>query len=268
MEMKSLRLGHRSDVGQVRKANEDAYLALVSILHQGTENFPFCLFMVADGMGGQEGGGEASQLAIRTASERLIDKLYLPLLGGRGLDSSQTPITEVLVDSVADANAAINRDVPGGGTTLSIAVLLRGIVYVAHVGDSRVYMMHDGIVEQVSRDHSVVARLLEMNEASPEELLTHPQRSLLYRAVGQEDEVPVDVYHRSLTDRCHLLICSDGLWSLVSDEEMSDIVHSEPEPQQACNRLIERANERGGDDNITVILAEVESSCQKGSADS
>jgi serine/threonine protein phosphatase PrpC len=257
-KMSSLQVGHGSDVGQVRGTNEDAYLALVSIFRQGTENLPFGLFMGADGMGGQDGGEEASQLAIRTASESLIDRLYLPLLGRRGLDSSQTPITEVLAGSVADANAAINRDVPGGGTTLSIAVVLREIVYVAHVGDSRVYMMRYGVVEQVSRDHSVVARLIEMNEASPEELLTHPQRSLLYRAVGQEDEVPVDLYHRSLMGDCHLLICSDGLWSLVSEDEISDIVRSEPEPQRACDQLIEKANARGGDDNITVVLAEVE----------
>jgi len=214
--------------------------------------------VVADGMGGHARGEDASRLAIEAVAGTLMDRLCRPFVGGAPGDSTQAPISDALVEAVEAANASVRGAVQGAGTTLSAAVLLPRTVYVAHVGDSRVYIIHDGSAEQVTRDHSVAARLVEMGEVSLSQSADHPQRNLLYRAIGQEDALQVDVEHRPLSFGDSVVLCTDGLWSTVSPERIAEVLETEHDPQRACDRLVAEANSRGGEDNITVLVARVE----------
>ncbi len=258
-----MRVGRASDIGQVRTTNQDALVTFVAeyigdhvddagMLSRG----PFGFFIVADGMGGHQAGEVASSLAARVVAHQVIETIYLPYLMGEGPEAFQDPLTDLLGRAVSTANQAVHQQVPGGGTTLTCALVLGRRVYVAHVGDSRAYLVTDRL-RQLTQDHSFVGRLVELGELSPDEAAVHPQRNVLYRAVGQGDHLDVDTYSQLLPPASRLLLCSDGLWGHVSEEEIGAIIASTPNPQKACERLIEAANAAGGSDNITVVLIEI-----------
>ncbi len=247
-------VGRATDVGQVRERNEDALFTLEAMLEHNGQSVPFGLFIVADGMGGHKEGDLASFLAARIVAAHIVREIYLPLLGGAGQEWTQSPISEVLNAAVIVANEAIHRGTAGGGTTLTAALLMGDSVHIAHVGDSRAYILRDEKLCQVTKDHSLIARLLELGQLSDEEALIHPQRNVLYRALGQGEKMEVDTYFESIPPGGHLLLCSDGLWGMVSEAEMEAIISASALPQEACNTLIAAANEHGGEDNITVIL--------------
>ncbi|HEY84918.1 MAG TPA: serine/threonine-protein phosphatase, partial [Chloroflexi bacterium] len=180
--------------------------------------------------------------------------LYLPDLTRNENSASQLPINEVLNAAVIAANHAVLEQVPEAGTTLTIAVVTGHYAYLAHVGDSRAYLYHDGQLQQITQDHSLVARLVELGQATAEEALTHPQRNVLYRAIGQSGTLEVETYFQSLPVNAYLLICSDGLWGMVPDDEITHILASATTPEDGVDKLIDAANANGGDDNITAIL--------------
>jgi protein phosphatase len=131
------------------------------------------------------------------------------------------------------------------------------LAYIGHVGDSRAYIIDKNNIEQLTRDHSLVRRLIELEQLTEEEALEHPQRNVLYRAIGQNETIDVDAITRRLQPGSRLLICSDGLWNLVPTEEIKSVVFSSSSPQQACEQLVKLANDRGGPDNISVILVKI-----------
>ncbi len=133
-----------------------------------------------------------------------------------------------------------------------------GQIYIGHVGDSRAYVFAEDMLRQITHDHSLVDRLVEMGQLSPEEALHHPQRNVLYRAVGQGDGLEVDTHVETMPAAGRLLLCSDGLWGMVDDEHIAAILAAASSPQQACDALIEAANHAGGKDNITVVVVEGE----------
>jgi protein phosphatase len=133
-------------------------------------------------------------------------------------------------------------------------VIIGDLAYIAHVGDSRIYLIHRGSIEQITRDHSLVQRLIELGQLTPEEAVDHKQPNVLYRALGQNELVEVDTLTRRLPPYSCLLLCSDGLWNQVSDDEILDIIMKHTNPQEACAKLIALANMRGGIDNVTAIL--------------
>ncbi|PJF42705.1 MAG: hypothetical protein CUN55_09710 [Phototrophicales bacterium] len=251
--------GQLSDVGQMRDNNQDAVLSFVSSasLSQAAPNFG--LFVVADGMGGHENGERASAIATRVIAKHVIDEIFIPSLSGEiGSSADRPTITEVLREAVQQANHVVSEQVPDGGTTVTTAAIIGHAAYLAHVGDSRAYLITDEFIEQITRDHSLVQRLIELDQLTPEDAVEHPQRNVLYRALGQNDHLDVDPVFRQLPPGAFLLICSDGLWNLVKREEIQQIVLEERDtPQQACQRLVEMANDRGGTDNITVIIVRV-----------
>jgi protein phosphatase len=157
---------------------------------------------------------------------------------------------------LTEANRAVIQSVGEGGTTLTVALVLNDQVVIGHVGDSRAYIIAQNTVEQLTRDHSLVRRLQELGQLSPAEAAVHPQRNVLYRAVGQGDGLEVDVHSHRLSPGMKILLCSDGLWGLVSDAQIAEIVKSSSTLQAACDRLVEAANEAGGPDNITAVLVE------------
>jgi len=247
-------VGWVTDVGKVRRHNEDTVLVFVSA-HDGNDALPtFGLFILADGMGGHQAGEVASSLAARTAAHYIIQALYLPTLINWEHNDSQPALNELLIAAVQAANDAVLQKAPGAGTTLTCALMLGPRAYVAHVGDSRAYVASEEGLQQITHDHTLVDRLIEMGQLTRDEASTHPQKNVLYRAVGQDGKLEADIHTYTIPENGHLLLCSDGLWSMVAESEMGKIVAASPTPQTACEALVAAANQAGGHDNVTVIL--------------
>ncbi len=253
---KHLIYGLTSDIGQTRTNNQDSLLVFFGTSVSVEERPDLALFAVADGMGGHNHGEQASAVAVRTIGQQLISKLYLTLLvpDENDLDVDKPTIAEMLNEAIQKANAAVAEQVPEGGTTLTVAAIIGDMVYIGHVGDSRAYLITGDAIEQITRDHSLVQRLVELDQLTPEEAAAHQHRNVLYRAIGQTENLEVDALVRRLPPNSRLLLCSDGLWNLVPEEMLLSIVRAAETPQNACDRLIEVANQRGGLDNITAVL--------------
>jgi serine/threonine protein phosphatase PrpC len=251
---REFQVGMASDPGRIRERNEDTSLALQFVLaQQGQPPLPVGLYIIADGMGGHIQGEQASALAVRLAARHVIDQVYLPLLSDDEEAAMRAPINEVLDASMQIAHHAIVRRLPKAGTTMTMALSLGDGLYIAHVGDSRAYVGERGSLRLLTRDHSMGARLLEMGRTTSDEAAT--QRNILYKALGQGAQIEPDVMYHDLNPGQYLLLCCDGLWDKVSDEEMSAIIDASQSPGTACTNLVARANERGGEDNISVVLA-------------
>jgi serine/threonine protein phosphatase PrpC len=227
-------VGMGSSVGLQRDHNEDALFAATSKLVTESTNHPFGLYIVADGMGGHVHGEKASEVAIRAMANHVLTKLLPPILGtpAENLEVSEQ---DIMNDGILSAHQAIIEHASGGGSTLT-GVLLRGEqMTIAHIGDSRAY---------------------EIQPSGEMKLLTtsHPQRNVLYRALGQVESINAEVISSPVPKSGNLVICSDGLWGLVSDEEIAAMVLSTDSPQQASKNLVEAANAAGGPDNISVIV--------------
>jgi protein phosphatase len=207
-------------------------------------------------MAGHQAGEVASALAARTVARHIVQQVYLTTLYQKERGAGEPSLKEVLVEAVNLANATVSAVVPGGGTTLICALVLGTQAYVANVGDSRAYLASAQGLEQITRDHSLVDRLVEMGQLTEAEAASHPQKNVLYRAVGQGGVLDVDTFVRAVPRGHRLLLCSDGLWGMVDEEEMGHIISDAPSPQAACDELVEAANLAGGKDNISVILVE------------
>ena len=253
----SLEVGTALDAGIKRKGqpNEDSLLALPSLRTSHKHAQPFALFVVADGMGGHGHGQEASSLAIAA----LHDALRLALPDGAEDDIYE----EVLAEGVHNANLAIyqrNRQKQANmGTTLTAALIVGNTAYIANVGDSRTYLYReDEGLSQITRDHSAVARLVETGAITRKEIYTHPKRNEIYRSLGQSASVKVDTYGIPLKVGDLLLLCSDGLWEMVYDDDIEHIIASRPpSPAQLCEALLQAALSGGGKDNISIIAVRV-----------
>ena len=244
-------------VGKQRDLNEDSLLAITSTLAGNSGNVPFGLYVVADGMGGHQFGEVASNAAIRTVAGYVLRKFhsYLFNLQPEPLDES---LQEIMTAAVNEAQKVIQREAPGSGTTLTAALVLGQQVTFAHVGDSRAYVVHpDGRVEPVTRDHSLVKRLEELGHISPEEAVNYPHRNVLYRALGQGELLEPDIFTIPFPVSGTLMMCSDGLWGVVSEQDILRAVRESPNLQRACQSLVSAANAAGGPDNISVLLVQM-----------
>jgi protein phosphatase len=233
MELRIVDQAGRTDVGRQRSANEDA-LVLAP---------PF--FGVADGMGGARAGEVASSLAAGVfGEERESD------------ESPEAQLTRILQEANRRIyeRASSHEENRGMGTTLTAAKVQEHEVSLGHVGDSRAYLLRDGKLEQLTRDHSLVAELERTGQITPEAAEHHPQRSIITRALGPEPQVEVDTYTVTGRDGDVFLICSDGLTSMVPDTELAAILRSTPSLEEAADALVLAANQSGGKDNITVVL--------------
>ena len=248
-------VGTSQSVGLQRDHNEDTLFAMQAILADGANDLPFGIFIVADGMGGHQSGEEASRAAARAMSEYLMVRFYGPFLAGE--NGSGESIQEIMESGVKEAQRSVLRKAPGGGTTLTGALVLGEQVTLAHVGDSRAYFLFpDGRMQVLTQDHSLVRRLQDLGQIDEKEASVHPQRNVLYRALGQSEPFRPDINTLSMPKPGFLLICSDGLWGTVADDEIYRIVFGAPNPSMACHELIEAANRAGGPDNITAILVQ------------
>lgn len=247
-----LSFGQASDVGMVRTNNQDAVHSFFSTARSVDERPDFGLFMVADGMGGHHDGEKAAAITVRIVATQVLTTILAPMLSGD--TENQPPITEALVSAIEKANSEVIRRVPDGGTTLTCAIVIGDLAYIAHVGDSRIYLITKDSIEQLTRDHSLVQRLIELDQLTPAEAAEHPNKNMLYRALGQNELIEVDTLTRRLPPRSHLVVCSDGLWNQVENSEILATIKQAPNPQDACNKLVALANKRGGVDNVSVVL--------------
>jgi PPM family protein phosphatase len=229
-------VGGITDAGRKRRRNEDAYVIEPP------------LFAVADGMGGAQAGEVASRLAAAALKESGVER------GGedRIVSVIQEANRRIYDRSNADPNAS------GMGTTMTVALVENGQVAFGHVGDSRAYLIRDGTMEQLTEDHSLVAELMRSGKLSPEEAETHPQRSVITRALGTDPDVDVDTFTVAAQTGDVFLLCSDGLTTMVSNETILDLVErNRASMDKALRALVGAANKGGGEDNITVVAFEI-----------
>ncbi len=242
------------DIGRVREVNQDSVFSMLTTLPREGGEISVGLFVVADGMGGHQGGEVASRLAVRTVVHHVLSQLVLPALDER-MDEALQPM---MIAAVQSANEAIwdSAQVMGSdmGTTCTAILLVGGSLYIAHVGDSRAYLFEPGGLRQLTADHSTVGRLIQLGQLEPSEAREHPLRNQLYRTVGQQPQVMVDFIYQTVGQSSHLFLCSDGLWGMIDEAMMAQALARSPWPQDACNELIALANLAGGDDNISAVV--------------
>ncbi len=254
-----------SDAGDIRRSdpNEDSTLVLfLQRIHESTA-LPTGLFVVADGMGGHDNGQRASRVAISTMAEYVTRNLLLTPLNSENTGESVNPpdedsLVSLLHDAVEAANAAIHkenqRDKSDMGSTITGFMISGDYAYIFNVGDSRTYMLRGGQIYQLTTDHSLVAQLVAGGLIQPDDVYTHPQRSQIFRSLGDKLNVQIDIFKQQLHPGDVLLSCCDGLWEMVRNPQIESILNGAPNLQTACRQLIDAANENGGEDNISAVL--------------
>jgi serine/threonine protein phosphatase PrpC len=244
-------------LGITRNHMEDAIYALNIKTQLPKSHTTLGIFMVADGMGGHMYGDIASSVAIQSTAARLQKKLVGPLHDGQ-TEFSDEAIATILEDALQTAHHAVLENVKGGGTTLTVALVLNKKLHFAHVGDSRLYITSaTKPLKALTLDHSLVQRLVELGQISQDDANDHPQRNVLFRALGQNEGFKADIGNIEITEPCTLLLCSDGLWGLVNKDSLSKRINDGGSYEKMVNSLIEMANDAGGTDNISAILVRI-----------
>ena len=268
-----------TDPGRERDMNEDRAWAQV---FEASEGGPMGLFIVCDGMGGHLGGEVASHWAVEAikveladlfcqkdprATVRLSDSEIQAIV--EGSDSTRMSpgirVESLIRKAIQKANQVVldyaqkrPEKAAEAGATLTMAVVIGRRTVIANIGDSRTYLLRDHKLRQITQDHSLVASLVASGQIKPEEVFSHPQRNMIYRSLGQKRQIQIDTYGEVLEPGDYLLLCSDGLWEMVHDEDlMVRLIESANSLDSACKKLVDAANKAGGEDNISVVLAHV-----------
>ncbi len=254
-----------SDAGNVRRSepNEDSTLVLqLQRIHESIA-IPDGVFIVADGMGGHANGQGASRMTIGMIAERMVRELLTaPLVAEKNGEEPKQLDEEGLVTllngAVEDANTALcqanQREKSDMGSTITGFMVVRDHAYILNVGDSRTYMLREGKLHQLTNDHSLVGQLVAGGLIEPDDVYTHPQRSQIYRSLGDKPNVQVDIFKQQVYPGDILLSCCDGLWEMIRNPQITEILSNAPDPQTACSQLIETANANGGEDNISAVV--------------
>ena len=252
---KARKIGMLTDVGQVRTVDEDSILAADLSFGVNSESSKFLLLAVADGMGGHAKGEEASKIALNAIAKAVIPDLL-----------NNTSFTKILEKGIQNANQDIldytakNPEASGMGTTSVCAVVKDNQIHLANVGDSRAYRVSDDEICRVTKDHSYVQALIDEDEITEEQAREHPRKNEITRAVGIMPSIEVDTMKLTLDSDESLLLCCDGVIAHLSDDDIHKIIRDSPDPQTACQEIVDMANERGGSDNISLIILSSESS--------
>jgi protein phosphatase len=257
----------RTDVGRTREHNEDAFVVadlstsnatLQPEVRTHTAGAKGTLFMVADGMGGAAAGEIASDMAVKIVLDELQTQwIAKPVTSIEGFVRSIKAATKTANEQI-NAYAANHPEYRGMGTTATIAGLLGDSLYLAQVGDSRAYLVRNGVARQITKDQSLMQKLIEAGELTEEEAEHSERRNIILQALGPEPTIKIDLTHQPLRRGDTLVLCSDGLSGQVTKDDIAEIVAREPDLMGACKSLIDRANANGGPDNITVIVARFE----------
>lgn len=259
-----------TDAGKVRPGNEDQFLVAVMRKAMLIEQTSLAqartqyadeqghLFLVADGMGGHEGGEEASALTIETIQEFALNTLkWFFHLGGAEEQDVLTEFQQALrrADARVFAEAAEHPELRGMGTTVTLAYSLMDQLFIAHVGDSRCYLLRGGELYQLTQDHTLVEELVRHGTVPAEQARRHQLRHVITNAVGGPNRgIRVDAHKVDLEAGDCVLLCTDGLTEMVADDQIAAVLQAEPDPQRACERLVAQANALGGEDNVTAVV--------------
>lgn len=256
-----LQVGQASDAGKIRELDEDSVFSLVlSGIYQSRIEPTVGLFLVADGIGGHEGGEVASKLAVQTLAQQVLQRIIWPILQG------ETLLVETLQAELEQAVQFTNRQIyelrrqrgSDMGATLTMALVVNGLAIIGNVGDSRTYVWGPAGLEQVTTDHSLIAALIAAGQEPPEAVYSHPQRNLITRSLGENPSVQVDLFALELEPGFRLILCCDGVWEMIRDEGIEEVMLQESHPQQAADKIVTWSNNAGGEDNISVVVVAVE----------
>ena len=241
-------------VGLQREKNEDSLFKICASIVSGGQSIPFGIFIVADGMGGHQHGELASAAAVEKFIEVAVKEIYGPELQEENIKPVEE-VESIIVNAVRQANQNVHAQAPGGGTTLTAAIVHGHSVTIAHIGDSRAYLYsQDGDLKLLTSDHSLVNKLVEIRQITEKQAGTHPQRNILLRALGNDINPEMDVFTQVFPENSSLVLCSDGLWGVVPQDKIVKILDENPFLPDACKKLVDTANGMGGPDNISVIL--------------
>lgn len=254
-------VSYKSDIGCARHLNEDRVLCVTLNIGSGSSTLSTGLFVVADGMGGHNAGEVASKLAIMTFLNEFSDNLGDFSDGNAGVLINNA--NSILKDMIDKANAVVyneasSKELQGMGTTLTAALIIGQELFVAHVGDSRCYIINKRETLQVTRDHSVVQEMVDAGLITPDEARVHPIRNEITRALGCAVTIAPDIHHIRLYDEDTVLLCSDGLYNELAPREIAEIIVSSGNLRSACLHLVDQAKIKGGLDNISVALVRPE----------
>ncbi|MFY9556746.1 MAG: Stp1/IreP family PP2C-type Ser/Thr phosphatase [Blastocatellia bacterium] len=275
-----LQSGHFTDVGLLRELNEDSVLALNLTQYYESVQTQIGLYIVSDGMGGEAAGEVASRVTVRAVAEWVTDKLISASLkstreekiaapthtGGLRLavaNGHEMATTEMLKQAVIAANrevmayAAANPQERGLGATVTVAMLVAEVLTIAHVGDSRCYLLSGDRLEQLTEDHSLVQKMVNTGNLSRSEARSHPYRNVIYRSIGADEQIEIDIIRRNLSSGDMLMLCSDGLNGMLGDDQIRDILLVNPDPNAAAKELVVAANAAGGEDNTSVLVVRI-----------
>lgn len=254
-----MRSAGRSDIGLIRKVNEDDFLCvkLNDLLKLEKPAADLYLCIVADGMGGRNAGEVASSMAVQEIVEFIKEK-YISVL--TEADITEDNIFDLIRNAIYYSNEKIykksllNSEFVGMGTTLSMILIKNNNLYYGHVGDSRIYLIRKNEITKLTEDHSLVAELVKQGTIKPEEAYSHPQKNIITRALGTEYDIEADLGKQEIMENDYILLCTDGLSNLIKDHEIMELVIAAEDVAQACDNLINKAKENGGFDNITVVV--------------
>ncbi|AJO58197.1 protein-serine/threonine phosphatase PrpC [Bacillus subtilis] len=245
----------KTDTGKIRQHNEDD-----AGIFKGKDEF--ILAVVADGMGGHLAGDVASKMAVKAMGEKWNEAETIPTAPS---ECEKWLIEQILsVNSKIYDHAQAHEECQGMGTTIVCALFTGKTVSVAHIGDSRCYLLQDGDFVQVTEDHSLVNELVRTGEISREDAEHHPRKNVLTKALGTDQSVSIDTRSFDIEPGDKLLLCSDGLTNKVEGTELKDILQSDSAPQEKVNLLVDKANQNGGEDNITAVLLELALQVEEG----
>lgn len=250
------RLGARTDVGVQREIDEDSLMTQELRIALTGVYVNAGIYVVADGMGGHAAGEIASALAVQAAANSIAEQLI-------GLASASGDVTDeglgtLIKTAVEAANLAVykesRRRQNDMGTTMTLALVVGDRCVIGNVGDSRTYLVRDGKLQRISKDHSLVMRLVDLGQITEDEIYTHPHRSAILRSLGEKPNVETDLFPMRLVPGDTLFLCSDGQWEMVRNPRMQEIITTVDDPQAAANQLVDEANQNGGEDNITTVV--------------
>jgi serine/threonine protein phosphatase PrpC len=257
-----LRFGFQTDTGKVREIDEDSLLTLtMTSLFEGSCEIALGLFVVSDGIGGHQAGEIASRKAIQLIGAGILNRIFQrsistgKTLGKEKLDAAMRRVVEKANQVIYEERQKMGSDM---GATVTAALVYGETAVIANVGDSRTYLWRGGQLTPITQDHSLVATLIAQNQLPPEAIYTHEQKSVIYRSLGDKSEIQVDTFQLELQPEDRLILCCDGVWEMIRDEGIEDVLLSEPDPQRACDEMVRRANLVGGEDNISVITIVIE----------
>ena len=244
-------------IGIQREHNEDSLFSLTSLLSGDGEAIPFGIYIVADGMGGHQHGEIASKIAVKTMASHILEEILIRHIS-RIHRPPEESLQEIMSKGIHKAHDTVLGEAIGGGTTLTAIIIFNKQLTIAHVGDSRIYQIDlDGHMEPLTRDHSLVKRLEELGQLTPEEAAVDPRRNVLYHALGQAVPLEPEIISITCPRSGYLLLCSDGLWGVISEKMIGEIIRNNCALSDACQEMVDAANAAGGPDNISVILIKV-----------